>query len=188
MTRDVGRWERLERFARMKQNRLKIENLPLDVLAVVFRHLRDADIVFFMRALVGEPLGNKLHLVPSCLCERWREAVLWERFQHIVSEFTDVALFFAKSCFATSVLVMDWSAFSHDPPREIVEFAWTKNARARVCFDRAKICGEFARLSRNKLPCARLALHGKAWRNGKTMIDRFPYHVHVVQVIPPFLL
>lgn len=187
-TRNTGRWERLERFARMKQNRLKVENLPVDVLAVVFSHLRDVDIVFFMRALVGEPLGDKLNLVPSCLHARWREAVLWERFRHVVSEFTDVALFFAKNCFVSSVLVIDWSVFSPSPPREAVEFGWTKDARARITFDREMVCQEFTRLLRDRLPSARLALHGKTMRYGKIAIDAFPYYVQVVQVVPPLLL
>ena len=125
---DVSRWERLERYARWRQNKLRLDLLPDEVLHLIISHLDRRDMYNLVECLVGfRP--NILHpkeimRIPQHIQSTWIEQVLCDRFEERIYSFTETALYYAREV-SSIVMLIDWSTFANIPAVPVAEYRWT---------------------------------------------------------------
>lgn len=120
-----SRWDRLERYARWRQRRLPLLQLPEDVLAVVARFLEEREVDLLVRALIlpfsidGEALtvyrSDLVRKIPSCLRKSW---VLYDtvtRMEAALGAYTSHALYSTAYDGTCVCIFADWSVFSLTP-------------------------------------------------------------------------
>lgn len=178
-------WSRLERYARWK-SRLRWAMLPDDLVAAIADHLAPADLTALVDALVADA-DEHPDAVPACLRARWALCRVRAAFGDFVRRrLEDEIMFLTRDC-TSAVLFFDWSCFSAEHPRPVVEFAWT-GRRAQVVYYEENFCAEVRSHARAHLPAVRVTVHQHMSTAGRSLLHPQPFLAQSHVLIPPRLL
>ena len=131
----MDRWERLERYSRWKQNRLRLDMLPGDVLLTITGLLSHADICNLLNALFSVPRSNlktlkQAQLVPEQLRGEWLHGAACDALCHALHTMGDVAMFHAHNCTCVRAHV-NWSVFTGNTmPMALCTYRWSPQRTA----------------------------------------------------------
>ena len=111
-------WERLERYARWKQRRLRLLSLPDDAIEIIAAQLDATDVGRLVRACTSDDPWTSPHDVPEGLCRPWLVAIALGA----IEEHMRGVMF--ETCFhilrvtgrEAMLLTLDWSHFAQTPP------------------------------------------------------------------------
>jgi hypothetical protein len=122
-----SRWERLERYARWKQNKLPLHLLPDEVVALIATFLQRRDAYNLVESLLGfQPnIFNRddVARIPLSIQPLWIESILCDLFEQRVYALAEVALYYARDA-SSVVMLLDWSLFSNVPAVPVAEYHW----------------------------------------------------------------
>lgn len=111
------RWVRLERYARWKQNRVRLDKLPSDVLSIVCRFLPNESVYNLLAALQGhsktQAIGS-VHDVVGIPIEMRRNWLRRMAYEHVESQLKSLLPHTCLYCSDMSLQVhafADWSVF-----------------------------------------------------------------------------
>jgi hypothetical protein len=158
------RWERLERFARFKQRRLRLDLLPDDLLATVAEHLEVLDIECLLAALTGEVLCVSLprdfDAAPAALRGAWIEKTAVRDFRKaVLAHLADPILFACAGTSMRAVVLDDWTPFASRPPVPLAEVRWSNTFHGTVDVDEERVLARVRAAVRHRTPVARLTAH-----------------------------
>ena len=187
------RWERLERYSRWKQPRLRLDRLPNDVLLNMFPFLDHRDLCALLHALYAAPRENirhlrEVHLVPDELRLEWLHGAAYDALHRTLHSMGEVALYHARNCSHVSAHV-NWSVFTGPLlPSPICVYEWTPRQTASVVMNER----ELWRVVRDAGDVGRtavcIALYRYCRRGNTWIIHPDPCYRAIHVVFPHFLV
>lgn len=167
----MGPWERLERYAKWRTGRLRLDALPNDVIRVVLEHLGYHDARAALFALYET---DSVSCIPQELRHVWKTHVAEHALRRTLLDFAEVACYHARDASYASVHA-DWSHFSNAVPIELARFLWClPGPRAKILVNDAAVRRFVAQcLQRRKLSTC-LSLHMYCAWNGRLLLHPMP--------------
>ena len=123
-----ARWQRLERYARAQQRRLRLDHLPSDVVALVCAHLSNASVCALVAAMYAAPhaircAADLVH-VPPCVRDDWVARVACDELTGQLKMLMSRACFHCRLVSTSMIAVADWSAYRRRCPQPLAEYGW----------------------------------------------------------------
>ena len=134
-----ARWVRLERYARWKQRRIRLESLPHDVLTIICRFLTNESVPNLLAALQGlsrtKAIGSAQDVVevPVEIRRRWLRRMAYEHVEGQLKALTHHTCVYCNDVSIQVHAFADWSVFdeTHRTRRPIAEYRYEDaNGRA----------------------------------------------------------
>jgi hypothetical protein len=128
-----SQWERLERYARWKQNRLRLDLLSSDVLSVVCRFLPNESVSNLFAALRGLSLplniscANDMNGIAVELHRHWFRRVAYECMETQLSRLIAHTCYYCTDSSLQVHAFADWSMFQKFAQRPIAEYFYGYN-------------------------------------------------------------
>ena len=102
-----------------------------------------------------------------------------------MSNFSDVALFHSVTPDMSCVLLMDWSQFSPNKPRVVVEFRWNEHMRAVVNLNEQALLLEVDRMHGRGCLASRITIHKRLkFKTGNSLLFTEPVFTSARVIIP----
>ena len=190
---DGGRWERLERYARFRQRRFRLDHLPDELLLHVCSHLAHEDVCAVLVALYSAPRDNvtaasQCHVVPTTLRPEWLHGAAVDGVRRALASLAEPALFHARDCSYVAAHA-DWSVFSGPRmPVCLCAYAWTPLRCAQVLTSDAEVVRLVRRCAHRGSTSVTLVLHRYIVCNDRTVLHPEPCARVTHHVFPHFLL
>lgn len=160
----MGRWERLERYARWRRGRLPLDELPHDLLAHVMSFLDGDDVSNLIEVVVGvKPqidVPAHVHRVPIEVRPQWLFREVYARAEAFLKAMSDVCLFHAKE--HTHVCIFfDWSPFAVKKLKPVAQFRWVpwRTPRAHMTIHTEALHAHIHASCKARRPEAHVAVH-----------------------------
>jgi len=182
-----SRWERLERYARWKQRRFRLDALPADLLAHVCSFLPVESVSRLLHAMLGKPVRVECRhdalLIPCTLRATWLREQAYEGLRHALRSLSENACFFARDC-ARVVILSDWSSFSKVAAAPLAEYAWSARRTVDLVVREERVRAVVDSCIERQICGVRLTLHAVvgAW------VHPHPLVATQCLVYPAFLL
>ena len=134
-----ARWVRLERYARWKQNKIRLDRLPHDVLTIICRFLTNESVHNLLAALQGFPqtkaIGSAQDVVgiPVEIRRRWLRRMACEHVESQLKALTNHTCVYCNDIYVQVHAFADWSMFDRTrrTRRPIAEYRYEHaNGRA----------------------------------------------------------
>jgi hypothetical protein len=194
------RWGRLERYARWRQRRFRLLDLPDDVLAeICTRWLAPSDAAAVVEAVVGaRPTLGCVAALPWPLRAAWGHRRAASALRGALRAMAPLAL--SHACNGEVVHGMiDWSPYrsvcTHMVPMAALEYSWASDGRAAAPSRRPAIAlnshvidQTVRRCLRRRLPCVHVSLYKVFPTTPYRTILPSPLHAEMVQLYPHELL
>lgn len=175
----------MERFARLRQNRIDILTFPADVVALVLAHLSRRDVLHLVAAYVGfDPNPAQLCLIPHPFRKKWIEIVMQQNFENRLFHIGYTASYLTRD--ASSVIALaNWSRFSNEMPVPLAEYAWHSCLEPpHFCVHGERIHHELAKCVTRETCALRVTLH---FVSPHGLLTPFPFYTEVFYAIPYYL-
>lgn len=152
---EEDRWVRLERYARWRQRRLRVDLLPPDVFAIVCTHLDHESKTALLRAVSGRvpPAGIPREVRSAWLCEHAAA-----RLHASLLSLKDTTCFYARHLTRGVYAFGDWSPFRGVTPDALARFEW-RGTRWTANVDRAAVWRHVREMMRKAACSTRVSLH-----------------------------
>ena len=202
--REAARWDRLARYARWRARRLRLLDLPDDLLHHVASYLTSDDVARLVDALAGvaHPPASRHHVaaVPEPLRCTWILHHVHHRLCAHIYALAELGLYWVRGAEVVHAMV-DWSPFTSPGarvvPSPVGEFRWAAqpmprrlvpSRRAAVQLNAHAIHDVVRRALTRHTPCVHVALYRIAPRRHHSIIWPHPLHAECVQLYPACLL
>lgn len=188
----MNRWERLERYSRWKQARLRIDLLPNDVMLNILGFLIHEDVCTLLNALYAVPRQelkrrHEAQRVPSELRAEWLHGAACDGVRRMLYSLGEIALYHARDCSRVCVYA-NWSVFSGPyMPMSLCTYEWTHLRTATVIVDDPEVRGLVERVSVTGQNAVSLALYRYLWWGGNWVLNPDPCYRTTYAVFPYFL-
>jgi hypothetical protein len=143
---DDARWRRVERYARSRQRRFRLDHLPYDVLGVVVAHLPHEAVCTLLHVLFDAPAPctaitsrYEARVVPSEVRYLWLHGAACDTLCRALRSFAESALFHTRDDFTYAAAHLDWSIFSGTAPRALCTYSWASPHASCVTIDNAEV-------------------------------------------------
>ena len=189
----MTRWERLERYSRWRQRRLRIDRLPHDVVLNVISFLDHADVCTLLNALYAVPRANirsrsEVGLVPAELRTEWLNGAADDGLRRTLYALGEIAFFHARDCSRVCAHV-DWSVFSGPRmPVPLCVYEWSHRGVAAVEVCDAEVRRVVHEAGRTGRTAVTLALYKYLWWGSTWILHPDPCHQRMYAVYPYFVL
>lgn len=186
------RWERLERYSRWKQARLRLDRLPNDVVLNMFPFLDHEDVCALLHALYAAPRANiqslrEAHRVPNELRLEWLHGAAYDGLRRTLYSLGEIALFHARDCSHVSAHV-NWSVFSGPLlPSPICVYEWTPRHTTSVVLHEREMWRVVHEASGTGRTAVSIALYRYRWWGNAWVIHPDPCFRAPHAVMPHFL-
>jgi hypothetical protein len=186
------RWERLERYCRWKQGRLRIDRLPNDTVLQIIGHLIHADVCALLNALYAVPRKNiqsrrEALLVPQELRSEWLYGAACDSLRRIATTIGEIAFFHARDCTHVCAHV-DWSVFSGPcMPVPLSLYEWSSARSAVVDVNESEVWRIVRDASATGRTAVTIALYRYIFWGNAFVMHPEPCHRMVHSLFPYFL-
>ena len=188
------RWTRLERYARWKQQRLRLDLLPCDVLGGVAVHLGYADVCALVNVLYDAPLtslasASQVRAVPGTVRSLWLRGAARDTLDRALRAFAEPVLCDAQSSCTYAMAHADWSVFTGPlMPRALCTYAWTPQRTAHVHVDAQLVDALVEQCVCERRCSTTLVIHRYFCWSGQTLLHPEPLTRATLVVFPHFLI
>ena len=186
------RWERLERYCRWRQKRLRIDRLPNDAVLHVIGFLYHEDVCALLNALYSAPRVNiqsrcEALMVPEELRTEWLYGAACESLRRIAISIGEIALFHAHDCTRVCAHV-NWSVFTGPcAPVPLCVYEWTPIHSAIVQMNEHEVWRVIRDASVTGCTAVTIALYRYMSWGGVFVLHPEPCHRMMYSVFPYFL-
>lgn len=191
------RWTRLERYARWKQQRVRLDALPPDVLCVVCRFLSNDGVSSLLAALRGEarvqPVRSTddVRWVPVEIRQSWLRRIAYDHLRTQLRSLASHTCLFSNDATLQVHAFADWSPFKKRSRvrRPIAEYFYTTDRPEWIaCVNECTLVEHVDNLFRRRVCGTRVGLYVVFSRGG--MMYVFPREVScaMLLVYPHYLL
>lgn len=160
MQESLGRWHRLERFARWKQNRLRLMSIPDDAMLEVINHLDDVSFFNLMHAYLGDfPDADSVqHVarVPSVFHASWLVRTTRNSFHYFMHSIMMTPCLMRGLYFQCT---LDWSCFSGTMPNIVATVVYDSFLRPTLHVNEETLLRNVYRKINVEVPMTRCTLH-----------------------------
>ena len=188
----MDRWDRLERYARWKSDRMKLEKMPNDIISYMIRSfLPYTDMRNLLTAMSGRYLDISCKAdndyIPDELRLYWIEETVTESFIAYLHSMTEFACFHAAHTTTVVQAFIDWSPFSPIVPMPVADYAWN-NAHTTVNIHRDCVRYYITTCVKQRKPCVRISFHKTLRWNHQNILHPDPIMATEFNFIPHFLV
>lgn len=188
----MSRWERLERYSRWKQSRLRIDRLPNDVVLNIISFLAHDDVCSLLNALYAvspQPIDmrRQVQQVPVELRGEWLHGAACDGVRRMLYGIGEMAFYHSRDC--TRVCAhADWSVFSGPcMPVALCVYEWTPAHSARVEVNECEIWRVVQHASATGRNAVSIALYRYLLWSGSWILHPDPCYRTMYAVFPHFL-
>ena len=125
-----GRWTRLERYAQWKQRRMRIDNLPPDVLALVCTFIEYTDVCHLIEAINGIApqirCPQDVQAIPIEIRRSWIHEAACDVLEKRVQSLANEACYFSRDLSWYVHVYADWTLFTSNRRccRPLAKYFW----------------------------------------------------------------